>query len=183
MIDLAGMDVAASVLAEREKAGRLPPDPAYRVACRTLAERGRLGQKTGAGYYRYEGRTPVHDPEVDAVLAALATRVGVPRRDTITDAEIVERCLYPLINEGARILEEGIACRAGDIDVVWLRGFGFPAVKGGPMHLAGVIGLPHIEATLERYARTRGDPFGYWAPAALLRDLAGRGGRFGGAAK
>jgi 3-hydroxyacyl-CoA dehydrogenase len=178
MIDLAGMDVAASVLTERDKAGRLPPDPAYRVACRALAERGRLGQKAGAGYYRYNGRTPVPDPEVDAILAALGQRLGVRRRDTISDTEIVERCLYPLINEGARILEEGIACRAGDIDVVWLRGFGFPAVKGGPMHLAAVIGLPQLEATLARYARTRGNTFGYWTPAALLRALAASNGRF-----
>jgi 3-hydroxyacyl-CoA dehydrogenase len=172
MIDMAGVDVAAYQVAERAKEGTLPADPSYRIACRKLAELGRHGQKTGAGYYKYEGRTPVHDPEVDGIMAALAQAQGIARRSDIRDEEIVERCLYPLINEGARILEEGIAYRAGDIDVVWLNGYGFPALKGGPMHTADVIGLEQIEACLEHYAAQRGNAQGYWTVARLLSDLA-----------
>jgi 3-hydroxyacyl-CoA dehydrogenase len=179
MIDMAGVDVAANVVVARGKEGKLPADPRYRVVCRTLAELGRHGQKTGAGYYRYEGRTPLHDPEVDSIMAGLAARFGIARRADIDDEEIVERCLYPLVNEGARILEEGIAYRAGDIDVVWIDGYGFPAVKGGPMHMADVLGLPHIEARLDRYAALRGNAHGYWTVAKRLRDLAAAGGTFG----
>ena len=168
MIDMAGVDVAAKVVAERAKEGKLPADPGYRVACRRLSELGRLGQKTGAGYYRYEGRTPIEDPAVDRIMAELAAEVGVTRRNAISDEEIVERCLYPLINEGARILEEGISYRAGDIDVVWINGYGFPRVKGGPMHMANVVGLPQIKARLDHYAAARGNAHGYWTAAKLL---------------
>jgi 3-hydroxyacyl-CoA dehydrogenase len=181
MIDMAGVDVAAKIVLERRKEGSLPADPAYRVACQMLFERGRHGQKTAAGYYRYEGRTPVHDPEVDTIMEGLAQQYGVARRSDVRDEEIVERCLYPLINEGARILEEGIAYRAGDIDIVWLNGYGFPALKGGPMHAADVIGLRRIKATLDRYAAERGDAHGYWSPAKLLADLAVAGKGFGDA--
>lgn len=156
MIDMAGIDVAAKVVLERRKEGTLPADPSYRMACQKLFKLGRLGQKTGAGYYQYQGRTPVHDPEVDGILAALADQFGVSRRSDISDEEIVERCLYSLINEGASILEEGIAYRSGDIDIVWLNGYGYPAVKGGPMYSANVIGLIQIQARLEHYAARRG---------------------------
>jgi len=181
MIDMAGVDVAAKVVLERRKEGSLPSDPAYRVACQMLFELGRHGQKTAAGYYRYEGRTPVHDAEVDRIMEELAKQYGIARRSDISDEEIVERCLYPLINEGARILEEGIAYRAGDIDIVWLNGYGFPALKGGPMHGADVIGLPRIKAALDRYAAQRGDTHGYWSVAKLLGDLAAKGKGFGDA--
>jgi 3-hydroxyacyl-CoA dehydrogenase len=178
MIDMAGMDVAAKVVLERRKEGTLPDDPAYRVPCQKLFELGRCGQKTGAGYYRYEGRKPVHDPEVDAIMAALAGELGIARRSDISDEEIVERCLYPLMNEGARILEEGIAYRAGDIDTVWLNGYGFPSVKGGPMHAAETIGLARIDARLDHYAARRGNAHAYWSSAKLLSDLAATGRRF-----
>jgi 3-hydroxyacyl-CoA dehydrogenase len=179
MIDMAGIDVAAKVVLERRKEGTLPADPSYRMACQKLFELGRHGQKTGAGYYKYEGRTPVHDPEVNGIMAALAKQFGIARRSDIGDEEIVERCLYPLINEGARILEEGIAYRAGDIDIVWLNGYGFPAVKGGPMHTANDIGIEQIETCLDHYAEQRGNAHGYWTPAELLSDLAAAEGHFG----
>ncbi|NMF99948.2 3-hydroxyacyl-CoA dehydrogenase NAD-binding domain-containing protein [Aromatoleum toluolicum] len=181
MIDMAGVDVAAKVVLERRKEGALPADPSYRTACQMLFELGRHGQKTAAGYYRYEGRTPVHDPEVDRVMEGLAAQYGIARRSDISDEEIVERCLYPLMNEGAKILEEGIAYRAGDIDIVWLNGYGFPALKGGPMHAANVIGLEQIVACLDHYADKRGNAFGYWTVAGLLGDLAAAERAFGDA--
>jgi 3-hydroxyacyl-CoA dehydrogenase len=179
MIDMAGIDVAARVVLERRKDGTLPADPSYRMACQKLFELGRHGQKSGAGYYKYDARKPVHDPEVDAIMTALAAERGIARRSDISDQEIFERCFYPLINEGARILEEGIAYRAGDIDVVWLNGYGFPALRGGPMHVANAIGLEQIEACLEYYAAQRGNAFGYWNAAGLLRELAAAERKFG----
>jgi 3-hydroxyacyl-CoA dehydrogenase len=181
MIDMAGVDVAAKVVAERRKQGTLPADSSYRVACRKLFELGRHGQKTGAGYYKYDGRKPVHDPEVDRIMAALADDLGIARRGDVSDEEIVERCVYPLINEGARILDEGIAYRAGDIDIVWLNGYGFPALKGGPMHAADVIGLEWIKTRLEHYAAQRGNAHEYWTAASLLRDFAASGRQLGNA--
>lgn len=181
MIDMAGVDVTAKVVFERAKEGTLPADPSYRVVCRKLFELGRHGQKTSAGYYKYDGRTPVHDPEVDAVMAALAKEYGIVRRSDISDQEIFERCMYSLINEGARILEEGIAYRAGDIDIVWLNGYGFPALKGGPMHTGNVVGLKQFKARLDHYAVQRGNQYGYWTAAKLLSDLAAAGRPFGDA--
>lgn len=162
MIDMAGVDVAAKVVIERKKAGALAPDPSYRAVVQQLFTLGRLGQKSGAGYYRYEGRTPVEDPEVTAVCHQLAETHGIERRDNISDSEIVERCLFPLINEGAQILSEGIAYRAGDIDVVWVNGYGFPAYKGGPMHMLAYVGAAQIRERLAAYASIRGNAFGYW---------------------
>jgi 3-hydroxyacyl-CoA dehydrogenase len=181
MIDMAGVDVAAKVVLERKKEGTLPADKSYRVACQMLFELGRFGQKTNAGYYKYEGRNAVHDPEVDQVMARLAAQFGITRRSDISDQEILERCLYPLINEGARILEEGIAYRAGDIDIVWINGYGFPALKGGPMHSGSAIGLPQLAARLDHYAAQRGNTHGYWTVAQLLRDRASAGKPFGDA--
>jgi 3-hydroxyacyl-CoA dehydrogenase len=178
MIDMAGVDVAAKVVIERKKEGGLPPDPSYRRVVLALHERGRHGQKTGAGYYRHESRNAAPDPAVDELAADLAKALGIARRTDITDGEIIERCLYPLINEGARILEEGIAYRPGDIDVVWTSGYGFPDHKGGPMHLADVLGPARIVGALEHYASTRGDAFGYWTPSKLLARIAHEGLRF-----
>jgi 3-hydroxyacyl-CoA dehydrogenase len=179
MIDMAGVDVAAKVVLERAKEGTLPADPSYRVACRKLFELGRHGQKAAAGYYKYEGRNAVHDPEVDAIMADLAQHYGIARRSDISDQEIVERCLYSLMNEGALILEEGIAYRAGDIDIVWLNGYGYSALKGGPMHSADVIGLNEIEARLKHYAAQRGNAYGYWSAGGLLKHYAASGRKFG----
>ena len=178
MLDLAGLDVAAKVLIERGKAGGLPADPAYRVVVQEMMRLGRFGQKTGAGYYRYDGRTAVSDPEVERICTALAEQHGVARRADITDKEIIERCLYPLINEGARILEEGIAYGPDDIDLVWVNGYGFPAHRGGPMRLADTVGVANIADRLRHYGHLRGDRYGYWSLSPLLVALAARGQGF-----
>lgn len=178
MLDMAGLDVGAKVVIEQEKAGILPPDPSYRAVVQKMLELGRFGQKTGAGYYKYEGRNPVADPEVEQICAELAAEYGIERRDDITDQEIIERCFYPLINEGARILEEGIAYRASDIDVVWMNGYGFPDYLGGPMFWADTLGLDHITDRLDHYATIRGNAFGYWTRADLLMSMVAEGRRF-----
>jgi 3-hydroxyacyl-CoA dehydrogenase len=169
MMDLAGVDVCAKVVDERAKEGKLPPDPAYRIVCRELAALGRFGQKTGSGFYRYEGRSAVDDNDALAqICARLAACMGVARRDTVTDEEIVERCLLPLINEGARILDEGIAAREGDLDVVWLAGYGFPPERGGPMYYAATLGRRAMAERLKAYGQARGNAYGYWTPATSL---------------
>ncbi|WP_439360376.1 3-hydroxyacyl-CoA dehydrogenase NAD-binding domain-containing protein [Bradyrhizobium sp. DASA03007] len=183
MSDLSGVDIGAKVVNGRLEAGELPPDPSYRVVVRKLFDLGRYGQKTKAGYYRYEGRTPLPDPKIVDVCANLAREHGIVRRHDITDQEIIERLMYPLINEGIRILDEGIAYRPGDIDVVWTAGYGFPDYRGGPMFMADQIGLSEIKTTLDHYARTRGNQFGYWTPSRLLESLAATGERIGDWAK
>ncbi|WP_213957827.1 3-hydroxyacyl-CoA dehydrogenase NAD-binding domain-containing protein [Variovorax sp. dw_954] len=177
MLDMAGIDVGAKTVIEYGKAGGLPPDDSYRAMVRTMFELGRFGQKTGAGYYRYDGRKPVGDPETTRLAKELATAHGIAQRNDISQQEIVERLLYPLINEGAKILEEGIAYRPGDIDIVWTAGYGFPDHKGGPMFMADQIGLGVIAERLEHYAQVRGNEFGYWTLSPLLADLAQRGQR------
>jgi len=178
-VDLAGVDVGARMVIEYGKAGGLPPDPGYRAVVRSLYALGRNGQKSGAGFYRYAGgdRTPRPDPEVDAICAALARENGVPRRARIEDHEIAERLFYPMVNEAARLLEEGVASRPGDIDMVWTAGYGFPDYQGGPVWLADRVGLARIVAGLERYGRERGNAFDYWDVSPLLASLARRGGR------
>lgn len=177
MLDMAGVDVGAKTVIEYGKAGGLPPDPSYRALVQALFAAGRFGQKTGAGYYRYDGRTPVGDPALTAIATELAVTHGIARRSaaSIGNEEIVERLLYPLINEGLKILQEGIAYRPGDIDVVWVAGYGFPDYRGGPMWMADSIGLAPIAARLRHYAGLRGDAFGYWTPAALLNELVDSG--------
>jgi len=177
MLDMAGIDVGAKTVIERGKAGGLPPDPSYRVLVRKLFELGRFGQKTGAGYYRYDGRTPLPDPEVTRICEALAAEFGIARRTEITDQEIVERLLYPLINEGTLILQEGIAYRPGDIDVVWVAGYGFPDHRGGPLCMADQIGPRTVADRLAHYAKARGDRFGYWTASDLIKTLAKQGQR------
>lgn len=178
MLDMAGLDVGAKVVIEQAKAGILPPDPSYRAVVQKMLELGRFGQKTGAGYYKYEGRNAVADPEVERICAELAAEHGIERRSDITDQEIIERCFYPLINEGARILEEGISYRASDIDVVWMSGYGFPDYLGGPMFWADTLGLAHIADRLDHYATVRGNAFGYWTRADLLTSMVAEGRRF-----
>jgi 3-hydroxyacyl-CoA dehydrogenase len=145
-----------------------------------LAELGRFGQKTGKGVYRYEpgARAPIPDPEVQALIRNEAERLGVEQRE-ISEQEIVERCIYGLVTEGARILEDGIATRSSDIDVIWINGYGFPRHRGGPMHYADAIGLDRIYETVCAFRDRFGDR--YWAPPELLRTLAASGGRFGAA--
>lgn len=172
MIDLAGVDIASSVLDQRELAGTLPKDRRYRAVCRDLHRAGRLGQKTGRGYYLYEGRTPVDDPEVEERLNHLAQQLGIDRGRTIDDEEIVRRCLFPLINEGYRILDEGIAYRASDLDVVWTSGYGFPRERGGPMFYAKTLGLSNVLNAIQAYAERDDSGENYWAPAVGLIEAA-----------
>lgn len=172
MLDLAGIDVGAKTVIEYGKAGGLPPDASYRALVQRLFELGQFGQKTGVGYYRYEGRKALPNPAVDSLAYELAQTHGIVRRNDISREEITERLLYPLINEGARILEEGIAYRPGDIDVVWTCGYGFPDHVGGPIFMADAIGLPRIVQRLAHYAQTRGNAYGYWTISPLLQSLA-----------
>jgi 3-hydroxyacyl-CoA dehydrogenase len=173
--DLAGLDVGYKVRRERRD---LPDDPRfYRIADR-LAELGRFGQKTGKGMYRYEqgSREPVPDPEVQALIRDEARRLGVPQRD-ISETEIIERCIYGLVTEGARILEDGISHRASDIDVVWINGYGFPRYRGGPLNFADTIGVKKVYWTIREFEKRFGPE--YWTPPQLLRKLAEENGRFG----
>lgn len=177
MLDMAGIDVGAKTLIELGKAGGLPNDPSYRAVCQTLHAEGRAGQKTGSGYYRYEGRTPLAEPKTEATCIALAHKHGITRRDAISAEEIVERLMLPLMNEAAKILEEGIALRPGDIDVVWVAGYGFPDHQGGPLWMADNWGVANVVKRLEYYAQQTGDTHGYWTPAPLLKRLAAQGMR------
>ena len=177
MLDMAGIDVGAKTVIEYGKAGGLPPDASYRAVVRTMFELGRFGQKTGAGYYRYDGRKPVTDPETARIAKEQAIAHGIVQRSDIGRQEIVERLLYPLINEGAKILEEGIAYRPGDIDMVWTAGYGFPDHQGGPLWMADAIGLAVIAERLAHFAEVRGNPFGYWSVSPLLASLAKSGQR------
>ncbi|TAL01142.1 MAG: enoyl-CoA hydratase [Rhodospirillaceae bacterium] len=177
MLDMAGVDVGARTVIEATREGKLGQDPRYRAVVRKLFELGRFGQKAGVGYYRYEGRKPVADPETARIVSALATQHGFAQRNDITDEEIVERLLYSMINEGCKILDEGIAFRASDIDIIWTAGYSFPAYRGGPMFMADQVGLKAITARLDHYAKVHGDKFGYWATSDLLKGLAEQGGR------
>jgi len=172
--DLAGLDIGYH--ARREWRER-PDDPRfYRVSDR-LAELGRYGQKTGRGFYRYEGadRRPQLDPEVLELIRQEARKLGVTERE-IEDSEIVGRCICALINEGAHILEEGIAACPADIDVIWCNGYGFPRHRGGPMFHADTVGLAVVLEAVLRYQAGQGAR--YWTPAPLLASLAERGGSF-----
>jgi 3-hydroxyacyl-CoA dehydrogenase len=173
MGDLAGLDVGWRSRKERGVRNEITD---------TLAEQGRYGQKTGKGFYLYEGRSSRPDPEVEKLIVDASVRMGVKRRN-VSKEEIIERLIYPMVNEGARILEEGIATRSGDIDVVWLYGYGFPAWRGGPMHWADTVGLKKIRDRLKELAKETGDK--RHEPAALLNKLADEGGTFAsvGAAK
>ena len=178
MSDLAGNDVGWYIRKRRyvEK-----PDVVYSRIADRLCELGRFGQKTGLGWYRYEPgrRDALPDPAVDALIASYRAELGnAPRK--ISDQEIVDRCIYALVNEGARILEDGIALRASDIDVVYLTGYGFPLYRGGPMHYADTVGLFNVIRAMRRFAASgRGDP-AFWQPAPLLARLAGEGQTFNG---
>jgi 3-hydroxyacyl-CoA dehydrogenase len=165
--DLAGLDIG--VAARRAWQDR-PDDPRYYRVSDVLVEHGWLGQKTGRGFYRYDSgnRQREENPEVSAVIRSEAERLGVAPREVSPD-EIVERCIYALINEGARILEEGIASRASDIDVIWCNGYGFPRARGGPMHYADRVGLGHVLTVITRLRREHGDR--YWTAAPLLERL------------
>jgi len=169
MADLAGIDVGARVRQERRS--EIAHDPTYQAVQDKLFAMGRLGQKTGRGSYLYEGRTRIEDPEIVQISAELAAQYGVIQR-SIDDQEILERCLFPLINEGFLILEEGIATRPGDCDLIWVNGYGFPNWRGGPMRYADEIGLGHILERMNHYRQALGAYGEMWfTPARLLEEL------------
>ena len=176
MGDLAGLDVgwrARKEFKHLEKPGVRVPLVADR-----LAEMGRFGQKTGRGWSKYdENRQPSPDPETAALIEQVAREAGIERR-AISREEIVDRCIYALVNEGARVLGEGIALRASDIDIVYLNGYGFPAWRGGPMCYADSVGLKTVLARIEEFRQRHGDDL--WSPAPLLQRLAESGGTFAG---
>ncbi|MDB6044257.1 MAG: 3-hydroxyacyl-CoA dehydrogenase [Gammaproteobacteria bacterium] len=165
--DLAGNDVGFMI----RKGRRIPADERWSPILQRLVEQGRLGQKTGKGFYRYEGRTRIPDPEVLSLIEGVSRELGIKRRE-IADQEILERLLHPLVNEGAKIVDEGIAIRASDIDVVYVNGYGFPAYKGGPMYWGEEIGLAKVVETMRRLAPSHGTR---WRPAPLLERLAASG--------
>ncbi|HTY78563.1 MAG TPA: 3-hydroxyacyl-CoA dehydrogenase NAD-binding domain-containing protein [Candidatus Bathyarchaeia archaeon] len=174
MQDLAGLDVGWRI--RKGKAATRRKDLRYSHVADRLCEQGRFGQKTSAGWYRYDAgsRTPKPDPAVEAVIAACAKEGGIERRQ-VGDDEILKRCLWALVNEGARILEEGIALRSSDIDVTYLYGYGFPRYRGGPMFYADQVGLKQVHADVAGFHARHGEP---WAPAPLLERLAREGKGF-----
>jgi 3-hydroxyacyl-CoA dehydrogenase len=177
--DLAGNDIGWSVR-KRRRAER----PGYRFPTLPdkLCELGRFGQKTGAGWYEYpDGRKPLPSKVVDELIATHRREIGITPRK-IDDAEIVDRLVYALANEGARILDEGIAARSSDIDVVYLTGYGFPATRGGPMFHADAVGLPLVQRRMREFSRNpHGDPE-FWKPAPLIERLVASGESFATAA-
>jgi 3-hydroxyacyl-CoA dehydrogenase len=141
-----------------------------------MVANGWLGQKSGRGYYRYdEARIATPDPEVEQLIAQHSARVGIERR-VIGEQEILERCLYPMINEAARILDEGIVEKPEDVDLVWLHGYGFPRFRGGLLYWADRVGLAAIVAAMDGYAVRCGGE--YWHVAPALRHRAARGAGF-----
>jgi 3-hydroxyacyl-CoA dehydrogenase len=171
--DLAGLDVGWRIRKEHrhlQKPGLRQP-----LAEDLLCEMGRYGQKTGAGWYRYdENRRAISDPGVAELVRRRAAEAGIPQRE-ISAEEIVDRCIYALVNEGARILEEGIALRAVDIDIIYINGYGFPAYHGGPMWYADSVGPKKVCNRISEFHQQLGD---HWQPAPLLKHLAEQGMTF-----
>jgi len=176
MGDMAGLDIGWEI---RKRRYVERPNFVYSKVGDRIAELGRFGQKTGKGWYRYEAgsRTPIPDPEVEEIVKKYRTENKIKTR-SISDEEIVERLIFALVNEAAYILEEGIALRASDIDMVYLTGYGFPAYRGGPMFYADTVGLARVLASIEEFQK------GYmgevWKPAPLLVRLAKEGKKFNG---
>jgi 3-hydroxyacyl-CoA dehydrogenase len=172
--DMSGIDIAYKA---RQENPNLPDDPTYFCAANTMVEAGRLGQKTGAGFYLYDSETKrkVNDDSVLTSFKDQAEKLGITQRDNISDEEIQNRLIYALINEGANILDEGIATKASDIDVIWLNGYGFPRYFGGPMCYANEIGLGKVVSIIKNFQQQLGDK--YWKPAALLEKLVKQNGR------
>jgi 3-hydroxyacyl-CoA dehydrogenase len=176
MYDMAGNDIGWEI---RKRRAKERPDMVYSRIADRICEQGRFGQKAGKGFYRYEpgDRRALPDPEVQKIIESYRGEIGVTPRP-IGDEEIVERCIYALVNEGARILEEGIALRASDIDMVYLTGYGFPPYRGGPMFYADTVGLRKVLASIEKFRK--GYQGAQWQPAPLLVRLANEGKRFNG---
>jgi 3-hydroxyacyl-CoA dehydrogenase len=172
--DLAGLDVGWRI--RKEHKHLTPAGERQPMVADALCEMGRYGQKTGAGWYRYQqgDRTPQSDPAVQKLIEEASQKAGISRR-MISPEEIVERTVYALINEGARILEEGMALRAGDIDIIYVNGYGFPPYRGGPMWYADTVGLPKVLARIREFEKRHG---AMWKPAPLLVRLADAGKKF-----
>jgi 3-hydroxyacyl-CoA dehydrogenase len=172
--DMAGNDVGYPT--RKAQMATRPTDRRWNDLILKLVEMGRLGQKSGQGWYRYEAgdRRPQRDPELEAWIVEESARMGITRRP-IGEEEILERCLYGMVNEGARLLEHGIALRPSDIDIVYLTGYGFPAAQGGPMAMADRIGLPKVLAAIRRLHAEHGF---WWQPAPLLEQLVAEGRSF-----
>jgi 3-hydroxyacyl-CoA dehydrogenase len=170
MSDLAGLDIGWRV---RKAQGKPAGERYSGTIPDRLCELGHYGQKTGQGYYKYEAgsRTPKPYPELQEIVAGVAKELGVEQRK-ISDEEIVQRCIFPMINEGCKILDEGVALRASDIDIVWLNGYGFPAYRGGPMFYGELVGLPKVLAAIEDFQRKFGK---VWEPSPLLVKAAAAG--------
>jgi 3-hydroxyacyl-CoA dehydrogenase len=178
MYDMAGMDIGYAI---RQRRYVEKPHLTYSRIGDRVVEMGRLGQKTGKGWYRYEPgkRTPLPDPEIEALIDQYRAEIGRAPR-TISDDEIVQRCIYALVNEGARILEEGIAQRASDIDIVYIFGYGFPPFRGGPMLYADTVGLVLVARAMRGFAANPHADAAFWQPAPLLARLAADGKTFNG---
>ncbi len=175
--DLAGLDVGWYI--RKRQAATRPAHLRYSKIADQICEMGRFGQKTNAGWYRYEpgSRTPIPDPQIEALIEKASAEAGIARR-AISDQEILERCMYALVNTGAKILEEGIALRASDIDIVYVYGYGFPRFRGGPMFYADTVGLDQVFESVQRFHAQHGE---FWTPSSLLERLAKEGGAFNGA--
>jgi 3-hydroxyacyl-CoA dehydrogenase len=164
MSDLAGLDI-----------GWVKEKSSSSTMREILCEMDRRGQKNGKGFYDYDAeRNATPSPVVEKAILEFAAKKGVNRR-AISDEEILERCIYPMINEGAKILEEGKAIRASDIDIVWINGYGWPVYRGGPMFYGDAIGLGHV---LEKMRKFEGEMGAEFKPAALLEKLVAEGKRF-----
>jgi 3-hydroxyacyl-CoA dehydrogenase len=164
MMDLAGLDIGWNEATSSSSTVR-----------EVLCENGRRGQKNGRGYYTYDPdtRASTPDPEVEQLIKDFAIAQGVEQRE-VTDQEVLERCVYPMVNEGAKILEEKIAIRGSDIDVVWVNGYGWPLYRGGPMHWADSVGLAEIVERIRHYSDTLGGS--HWDLSPLLARLADENG-------
>jgi 3-hydroxyacyl-CoA dehydrogenase len=172
--DLAGLDVGWRIRKEYKHLD--PPGIRQPLVADIICEQGRYGQKTGAGWYKYEAgsRAPIPDPAVQAIIEKAAAEAGIKRR-TISNEEILERTLYALVNEGANILAEGIALRAVDIDMLYILGYGYPAFRGGPMWYADTVGLKKVYDKICQFEKEHGS---LWAPSPLLKELAESGKSF-----
>jgi 3-hydroxyacyl-CoA dehydrogenase len=176
MSDLAGNDIGWAI---RKRRAQERPDMKYSRTADKLCELGRFGQKTGAGWYDYQAgkRDAIPSKLVEDLVAEHRKELGITPRK-ISDEEIVQRLVFSLVNEGARILEEGIAVRAGDIDMVYLTGYGFPAHRGGPMLYADQVGLFNVVQAMKRFQQNPRDDAAFWEPAPLIQRLVAEGKTF-----
>jgi 3-hydroxyacyl-CoA dehydrogenase len=173
MRDMTGMDVGLLVRKEREKS--LPEGERFSPILERIVAAGRIGMKVGKGFYRYEGREKFADPETIAIIAGVAKDLGIEQRG-FTDEEVRDQLFMPLVNEGAKELEDGTAIRASDIDTCWINGYGFPAHLGGPMYWGAQTGLDKIHAMALRLGETNGSR---WLPGELLTRLVKEGPKAG----